>query len=338
MAYIGNQPADKYSTLSKQTITGDGTTGPYTLDYPAATAQDIEVFVNNVRQEPGVAYTVSGTALTMTGNVASDDDFYVVFQGRAVQTVVPADNTITTAMLKADSVTTAKIADDAVSAAKIADGAVDTAQLVDDAVTAAKLADDAVSDFSKVPSFYREGPLTGTFANIHWVNNATPDDEIWIDQFGTRLDVSNGNNGPSARARVRGVAHGDFFLQFYLGYSWGWSEIYMTEPSNMDESDCFYISNEPAGEKLFSVRNNNSNNDFTATFWDGSSSTTVHDTTGYAYGTRYTIWRNGTNLYFAINTTNYTVDTSSTEDFVFHTGSQSPFNVYLQGATGEAAF
>jgi len=95
MAYIGNQPADKYSTLSKQTITGDGTTGPYTLDYPAATAQDIEVFVNNVRQEPGVAYTVSDTALTMTGAVASTDDFYVVFQGRAVQTTThPAGQTL----------------------------------------------------------------------------------------------------------------------------------------------------------------------------------------------------------------------------------------------------
>ena len=86
MAYIGNVPADKYSTLSKQTITGDGTTGPYTLDYAVATAQDIEVFVNNVRQEPGVAYTVAGTALTMTGAVSSSDDFYVVFQGKAVQT------------------------------------------------------------------------------------------------------------------------------------------------------------------------------------------------------------------------------------------------------------
>jgi len=95
MAYIGNQPADKYSTLSKQTITGDGTTGPYTLDYSAATAQDIEVFVNNVRQEPGVAYTVSDTALTMTGAVASTDDFYVVFQGRAVQTTThPAGQTL----------------------------------------------------------------------------------------------------------------------------------------------------------------------------------------------------------------------------------------------------
>ena len=39
-----------------------------------------------MRQEPSVAYTVSGTDLTMTGNVASTDNFYVVFQGLAQQT------------------------------------------------------------------------------------------------------------------------------------------------------------------------------------------------------------------------------------------------------------
>ena len=116
MAYIGNVPADKYTTIDKQVITGDGGTG-YTLDHAVANAQEIEVFVNNVRQEPGVAYTVSGTTLTMTGNVASDDDFYVVYQGKAIQTVVPADDTITTAMLQDNSVTNAKI--DTMAATKL---------------------------------------------------------------------------------------------------------------------------------------------------------------------------------------------------------------------------
>jgi hypothetical protein len=78
--------------MDKQTITGDGTTGPYTLDHAVGSEQEIEVFVNNVRQEPSVAYTVVGTALTMTGNVASTDDFYVVFQGKAQQSVTHPSN------------------------------------------------------------------------------------------------------------------------------------------------------------------------------------------------------------------------------------------------------
>lgn len=85
-SYIGAEPAAGFATLDRQTITGDGGTG-YTLDHAVANENEIEVFVNNVRQEPGTAYTVSGTTLTMTGNVAASDDFYVVFQGKALQTV-----------------------------------------------------------------------------------------------------------------------------------------------------------------------------------------------------------------------------------------------------------
>ena len=91
MAYLGNTPASRFTSMDKQTITGDGGTG-YTLDHAVGSEQEIEVFVNNVRQEPSVAYTVAGTALTMTGNVASTDDFYVVFQGKAQQSVTHPSN------------------------------------------------------------------------------------------------------------------------------------------------------------------------------------------------------------------------------------------------------
>src|SRR6056300_1000063 len=86
MGYVGNAPAEKYTTIDKQTITGDGTVGPYTLTHSVGNEQEIEVFVNNVRQEPAVAYTVSADQLTMGGTVAAADDFYVVFQGKAKMT------------------------------------------------------------------------------------------------------------------------------------------------------------------------------------------------------------------------------------------------------------
>ena len=88
MGYIGNQASSNFSSLAKQVITGNGGAS-YTLTTAVANANELEVFVNNVRQEPAVAYNVAGTALTMTGNVASTDDFYVVYQGKSVQTTVP---------------------------------------------------------------------------------------------------------------------------------------------------------------------------------------------------------------------------------------------------------
>ncbi len=93
MPYLGNQLARSFSAVSYQDLTGGSGTS-FTLNHAVANANEVEVFVNNVRQEPNVAYTVSGTTMTMTGSVASTDDFYVVFQSKAQQSVtLPANIT-----------------------------------------------------------------------------------------------------------------------------------------------------------------------------------------------------------------------------------------------------
>ena len=93
MPYLGNILAKSFSAVSYQDLTGGSGTG-FTLDHAVANANEVEVFVNNVRQEPNVAYTVSGTTMTMTGTVASTDDFYVVFQSKAQQSItLPANIT-----------------------------------------------------------------------------------------------------------------------------------------------------------------------------------------------------------------------------------------------------
>lgn len=98
MGYVGNQSSNSYSSMIKQDITGNGGTS-YTLTHAVANSNEIEVFVNNVRQEPTEAYGASGTALTMTGAVASTDNFYVVYIGKALQTVVPPASSITSNMM-----------------------------------------------------------------------------------------------------------------------------------------------------------------------------------------------------------------------------------------------
>ena len=97
MPYLGLSPAVQTTAMAYQDLTGGTGTG-FTLDHPVANASEIEVYVNNVRQEPTVAYTVAGTSLTMTGSIVATDDFYVVFQGKAQQTITPGAGTITNAM------------------------------------------------------------------------------------------------------------------------------------------------------------------------------------------------------------------------------------------------
>ena len=116
MAYVGPPSTNSYTSFEKQTITGNGGQ-TYTLSRSVSSAEELEVYVNNVRQEPGVAYTASGTSLNMTGNVASTDSFYLVYQGKALQTKAVPDNSIGSGKIVNGAVTDAKI--DTMAASKL---------------------------------------------------------------------------------------------------------------------------------------------------------------------------------------------------------------------------
>ena len=63
MAYIGQEPVNTFSPVpSKDSFTGDGSTTTFDLQNPVVNGGEnaLEVFVNNVRQEPG-----SGKAFTL---------------------------------------------------------------------------------------------------------------------------------------------------------------------------------------------------------------------------------------------------------------------------------
>ena len=106
MAYIGPEPAESFTSFATQEFSTSATTS-YTLDHAVANENEIALFVNNVRQQPGSgkAYTATGTALTLSAATASTDTMYCVFLGRALQTVTPATNSITSAMLSGNLVT-----------------------------------------------------------------------------------------------------------------------------------------------------------------------------------------------------------------------------------------
>lgn len=107
MPYIGSVPTTSFTSLAKQDITGNGGTD-YTLSNAVTNANDLAVFLNNVRQEPTEAYTASGSTLSMTGAIHSSDNFYVIFLGQAIQTSNPPDGSVSTSQIANDSVTSAK--------------------------------------------------------------------------------------------------------------------------------------------------------------------------------------------------------------------------------------
>lgn len=102
MPFIGNQPALAYTSFAVQHFTTSATTS-YTLDYPVANENEIRLVINNVVQQPGssYAYTASGTSLTLSAATTGTDTMYVVFLGKAVQTVNPPNGSVGLSQLSA---------------------------------------------------------------------------------------------------------------------------------------------------------------------------------------------------------------------------------------------
>ena len=104
MGYVGNQSTNSYSSMVKQDLTG-ASGASVTLSHPVANANEVELYINNVRQEPTTSYTTNGTTLSFVGyTVAASDDIYVIFSGKALQTVVPPDGSVSTAKIASSAV------------------------------------------------------------------------------------------------------------------------------------------------------------------------------------------------------------------------------------------
>ena len=101
MAYIGKRPTDTFRSIAaKDTFTGDGSTTTFDITNAAASANDLMVFVDNVRQEPGAgkSYTlgVDGSNLLkrITFDAAPDasTEIYVINPHLSPEAVASAQN------------------------------------------------------------------------------------------------------------------------------------------------------------------------------------------------------------------------------------------------------
>ena len=101
MSYVGNIPAEKYSSLTQQTFSSPTGTS-FTLSQSVTNSTDIALFVDNVRQDPST-YTAVGTALT-TSTISSPSTMYCLFNGKTTETVSPPAGSVDSSHLVAGSV------------------------------------------------------------------------------------------------------------------------------------------------------------------------------------------------------------------------------------------
>jgi hypothetical protein len=86
MPYIGQGAEGNFTTTNaKDTFSGDGSTTTFTLTQRGS-QNNVDVFVNNVRQEPVVAYSIEGNGTSLVFTEApgtGTNNIYVVHRGPA---------------------------------------------------------------------------------------------------------------------------------------------------------------------------------------------------------------------------------------------------------------
>ena len=180
MPFIGTQPeVGGYSVLDALTASA---TASYTLQLNSAnfvpsSANQLLVSLNGVIQKPGSSFTVSGSTITFSSALTSDDSIdFIISMGEPLLVGTPSDGTITTNKLVNDSVTGAKIENNptiagnlTVSGNTVASGTLTSTGLI---TASAGMAVGGTGSANTLDD-YEEGSFTPTFSFTNGNGNHT---------------------------------------------------------------------------------------------------------------------------------------------------------------------
>ena len=186
MAYLGKKPSDIFRGLTqKDTFTGDGSTVTFDLtkEAPNGGANDIQVFVSDVRQEPTVDYTLgedgSGDIkrVTFTSAPSNSAPIFILNPGRDSALNTIGDQVVTAAKLN-DNVISGNTA--------LTTGLASTDEfLISDAGTPKKM------DVSVLTGYYDSLTATLTNKTINSASNTITITESNISDLGSYTTASS---------------------------------------------------------------------------------------------------------------------------------------------------
>lgn len=100
MAFIGNTNTTQAFTPAVDFFSGNASTTAFTLSRPVAAVAQVEAVISNVVQDPGSAYTVSGSTITFTSAPPSGtNNIYVRYTSPITQVIAPGQGTVSTTSL-----------------------------------------------------------------------------------------------------------------------------------------------------------------------------------------------------------------------------------------------
>ena len=215
--------ADSASTLALGVVTAVADSNTFTV------AQSGRFTISSHGLTVGQWYYLDAStagALTATEPAISQPLVYVesasvvfVFPYRPTQllvnggaSVVPADNTVTSAKIVDGTIVTADLADDAITTAKIADDAITSALIADDAIVTAAIADDAITS-----ALIADDAITSALIADDAVVQAAIADEA-VDE--ARLQISNAGSNGQFLSKQSGNTGGLTWADITSGTTW----------------------------------------------------------------------------------------------------------------------
>ena len=105
MAYLGRENVvGRFVKLSDISGSFNGSTTAFTLQSAGVNVspqneENCIISISGVIQEPGSAYTISGSTITFTGAPASSDTFFGVVLGDTLDIGTPSDSTVSASSL-----------------------------------------------------------------------------------------------------------------------------------------------------------------------------------------------------------------------------------------------
>jgi hypothetical protein len=95
MSYIGSTPTTQGFIPAIDYFSGNGATVAFTLSRPVASVAQVQATIENVPQNPGTAFTVSGNTITFDGAPASGtNNIYVYYTSPITQVIAPSQGTV----------------------------------------------------------------------------------------------------------------------------------------------------------------------------------------------------------------------------------------------------
>ena len=102
MSYLGNSPTQQGFIPAVDFFSGNGITTAFTLSRPVASVAQVQATIENVPQNPGTAFTVSGNTITFDGAPPSGtNNIYVYYTSPITQVIQPGAGTVGLSQLSA---------------------------------------------------------------------------------------------------------------------------------------------------------------------------------------------------------------------------------------------